>query len=180
MNAIMHDIRLDNPKAQKDYKGYTKISQIAARGLSKLPSYVGPVLYRGDSDYGGLVDTAHVGTTFSTPSFMSTSSSANQADSFGATVGWVVLPSSKSRGKDLKVIAKEPAEKEVLFPPSTRFKVIEVFRAKEGLTKGATESKEVWRRRRWQPDKGTYLNDQWIEMFTQKRDTIIVVKELGK
>jgi len=183
MNATMHDIRLDNPETQKGFKGYSSISQVAVNGLSKLPSYVGGPLYRGDRNFGGLVDTAQIGTTFQSPSFISTSKSATVAANFGATVGWLVYPAPNSRGKDIEGISTVTGEQEVMFPPGTKMRVIDVIRrvGKEQPKAGENDPTKRQRlSRNWKSDSGKPITQDQLNFmvkFQPLRDTLIIVQE---
>ena len=187
MNATMHDVRLDNPKAQKDMKGYSAISQLAVSGLSKLPSYKGSFTYRGDSNFGGIMNTARTGTVFNTPSFMSTSKAEGVAGGFGGNVGWAIKLASPSRGKDLEHISVAHMEKEVLFPPGTKMKVVDIFKVRGTFENGDLanrdgESPEQKITRLWRNDRDKPLTKDlipYVKLFNlMSRTNLIVVQEM--
>lgn len=182
MNATMHDVRMDDPKQQTGFKGYSSISQLASSGLSKLPSYQGSYTYRGDSNFGGLVNTARAGTVFKTPSFMSTSKQAGIGNAFGTNVGWLVKLASKSRGKDLEHISVAALEYEVLFPPGTKMKVVDVYHRSGSANGPENETPQQKMKRRWKSERGKPLTKEaydFAAMFNETRNTLIVLQEVG-
>lgn len=184
INATMQDLRVDDPETQKGFKGYSSISQVAVSGLSKLPSYAGPMLYRGDRNFGGITETARVGTSFQTPTFMSTSKNAARAENFGFEVAWIVLPAPNSRGKDIEEISVSPREEEVIFPPGTKMQVADVIRAPQPQTIPNGEKppaarervRKTWKTDSGKPIKDTYLN--FMQLFRGSRKTLIVLREV--
>lgn len=184
MNATMQDIRLDDPETQKGFKGYTSISQVAVNGLSKLPSYTGSMLYRGDGNFGGLAEAAKVGTSFRTPNFMSTSKDIGRAGNFGVSVAWIVLPAANSSGKDIETISTASPEQEVLFPPGTKMQIVDVIRGPKNSTIPAGEKGPAARERvlkYWKTDSGRPIPTQYLpfmEKFRAVRNTLIIVQEV--
>jgi predicted ABC-type ATPase len=179
MNATMHDIRMDNPKKQKGFEGYSTLNQLAMSGLSKLPSYSGSDVVRGDQDASGLGATLRAGTTFLTPSFLSTSKS----QPFPGAILWKIKVASHSRGKDIQYLSVSTNEAEVLFPPGTKLKIVEVFRRvldpfQMDLIDGETPDQRS--RRMWKSDSGKRIADDILPLLQKNgmRSQIIIAQEL--
>jgi hypothetical protein len=182
MNGALRDVRLTNPKEQQHVKGYNAISQLVASGLSKLPNYNGKVVYRGDTDFGGLLNTARVGTTIHTPVFLSTSKNQNIARNFtgNGRVGWKIKLASPSRGKDIDSISLGGSnfvpnpESEVLLPPGTKLKIVDLLRRDskelEGFGKIAPskedgESSEDHNKRIWHSERKKPISPDDLELL---------------
>jgi len=185
MNATMHDFRVANPKEQRKFKGYMALNQVATSGLSKLPSYTGRAVYRGDSDVGGLVETAQMGTMIQTPSFMSTTKSQKQAGKFGTNVAWYIKLAQKSKGKDLAGIAYGTNEEEVLFPPGTKLQIVDVYRSDGASAIVPGQDAKAQIRRIYHSDSGRPIDQNVADFIAvickaKLRRTIFVVKEVGK
>lgn len=184
MNATMQDIRLDDPETQTGFKGYSSLSQVAVSALSKLPSYAGPMLYRGDGNFGGVAEVARIGASFRTPSFMSTSKSTVRAANFGTSVAWIVLPAPNSSGKDIQAISTARPEEEVLFPPGVKMQVVDVIRGPQKSTIAAGEKPAEASPRilkSWKTDSGKPIPPAYLDFmvkFRAARNTLIILQEV--
>ncbi len=88
-------------------------------GLSKLPDYDGPV-YRGVNLMKSVSEQYQPGNVVTTLPFESSSASPDQK--FDGAFHEVIM---SKHGKDIGFLSKIPSEQEVLFPPSTQFKVLD-------------------------------------------------------
>lgn len=125
LNATMHDYRLDNSQEQRGFEGFSSINQLLMSALSKLPPYTGGPLMRGDFDFSGLTNTLRPGTIYQTPSVLSTTKNAQPP---WGNIWWRINVASNSRGRDVENISVALGEGEVLFPPGTKFKIIDILK----------------------------------------------------
>jgi hypothetical protein len=188
MNATMQDLRLANSKEQKHFKGHMTYAQLVASGLSKLPSYKEKrFVYRLESDFGGLPQTAQIGTTFLTANFLSTSYDPINAN-VGGSNGWLIYLAPNSKGKDITPIVGK-LEKEVLFPPGSKLKVVDVVRRtgpkSQQYFELTDEQKDDDIRRVWQTDSGKPLDADMLKDIkrrfhqTSGSKFLIIAQELG-
>ena len=187
MNATMQDIRLDDPKAQKNFKGYSALNQLAMSGLSKLPSYSGTEVWRGDRLFAGMLNTLRSGTLYQTPSFLSTTKNKTFATT-GANIGWIIKVASNSRGKDIEDISVNSKEGEVLFPPGTKLKITYVVRRvfspldenlKPEHVKRDDEDMAAYQRRMYESDDGKKLpNDKLLFALRANMRALIYAEEV--
>jgi hypothetical protein len=98
---------------------YQKVMNIAMRAMKLLPPFEGPT-YRGCSLPKNIDDTLQTGGTFRDKAFIS--SAADLAKAFKGTHQFAII--SKS-GRDISFVSALSHEKEILFPPSTKFKVVD-------------------------------------------------------
>ena len=122
--------------ADPEYKQQVQdIADKAAEGLRSLPDYKGET-YRGTSLDNSLIAKMKVGGTYSDKGFLSTSSSPGTADSFGgynSTGKTAVLFTIQGKhGKDISSASKFSDEKEILFNPSSKFKITSMEK-KDGI-----------------------------------------------
>lgn len=92
----------------------------AARGLAKLPDYVGRVRRDATGLPASVLDQFQPGRTVTEPGFTSTTKLRPDHD-YG--VGHVTFFINSRHGKDVSSLSGHPQEAEVLFGPDTRFRV---------------------------------------------------------
>lgn len=123
---INEALRSQDPARLREYA--PQIEAMKA-GLARLPDFAGVVFRR---TWLGPVDLAHyrAGGTVTERGF--TSATAATYLEYSGNVHYVIR---SRKGKDISRIANTASEKEVLFPPGTRFKVSQVDRDPGGVTK---------------------------------------------
>lgn len=99
----------------------------ASEGLRSLPDYKGET-YRGTALSNEIVEKMQVGGTYSDKGFLSTTSDKNIADTFsGSNAGTgktqVFFTIDGKHGKDISSASKFGNEKEILFNPSSKFRI---------------------------------------------------------
>ena len=98
----------------------------AAEGLRSLPDYKGET-YRGTALNDDIVAKMKVGGTYSDKGFLSTSSNPNIADNFSSSNSagktQVLFTIQGKHGTDISSASKFGNEKEILFNPSSKFKI---------------------------------------------------------
>lgn len=116
-----------NGSAEK--KAISSMSALAAEGLKKMPKHEG-VVYRG-ADLGSHLQAQYKpGAIVQDAGFMSTSSSRKGA--FEGNTQYVIQ--SKKHGVSVEQLSNIPKEKEVLFPPDTKFRVLNVEKKNGTMT----------------------------------------------
>lgn len=102
------------------------VADKAAEGLRSLPDYKGET-YRGTALNDDIVAKMKVGGTYSDKGFLSTSSNPNIADNFKASNSagktQVLFTIQGKHGKDISSASQYGSEKEILFNPSSKFKI---------------------------------------------------------
>jgi hypothetical protein len=106
------------------------LSAIAASGLSHLPSYES-VSYRGATLQPAQLAQYKVGEVYTEPAFSSTTTAKAGAFKGNTYVVYQAKPKGGA-GKDIQKYSLSPNEREVLYPPNTKFKVVSVEVAKKG------------------------------------------------
>jgi hypothetical protein len=109
---------------------YLGISKDIADGLRALPNYTQET-YRGTAVPKEIADKLTVGSTYTDKAFLSTSASKEIAESFSVSkepeITTNVLFSIQGKyGKDISKVSEEQDEKEILFSPSSKFKITSV------------------------------------------------------
>jgi hypothetical protein len=108
---------------------YAPFIAAAKAGLNKLPEYAGTV-YRGTWLKEELLTTYRVGEVVVEPAFTSTSASPHS--SYSGNAQFFI---NSRHGRDVSQVAWSSNEREVIFPPGTKFKVAHVKRGAGGMTK---------------------------------------------
>ena len=113
--------------ADPEYKQQTQdIADKAAEGLRSLPDYKGET-YRGTALSNDIVAKMKVGGTYSDKGFLSTSSNLDIANNFAGFTSAgqtrVFFTVNGKHGKDISSASKFSNEKEILFNPSSKFKI---------------------------------------------------------
>lgn len=108
---------------------YAPFIAAAKAGLNKLPEYAGTV-YRGTWLKEELLATYRVGEVVVEPAF--TSASASTYSSYSGNAQFFI---NSRHGRDVSHVAWSQNEREVIFPPGTKFKVAYVKRGMSGMTK---------------------------------------------
>ena len=103
------------------------VADKAAEGLRSLPDYKGET-YRGTALNNDIIEKMKVGGTYSDKGFLSTSSNPDIADTFSnsnKTEGktQVLFTIDGKHGKDISSASKFGNEKEILFNPSSKFRI---------------------------------------------------------
>jgi ADP-ribosyltransferase exoenzyme len=119
-------LRGRDPALLREYEPYIGA---AKSGLEKLPDYEGTV-YRGTYLDPNLLAAYHPGAVVTERGF--TSTSASPASSYGGNAQYFI---NSRHGKDVSQVSASPKEREVLFPPGTKFQVVHIKRGLSGLTK---------------------------------------------
>jgi hypothetical protein len=111
-----------------ELREYGPYIRAVTEGLRQLPDYVGTV-YRGTHLGAEILARYEPGAVVTELAFTSTSASPHS--SYSGNAQYTI----KSRhGKDVTQISGHNNEREVIFPPGTRFKVLEVSEGKYGTT----------------------------------------------
>jgi hypothetical protein len=113
--------------ADPEYKQKVQdIADKAAEGLRSLPDYKGET-YRGTALNDDIVAKMKVGGTYSDKGFLSSSSNPNIADNFSSSNSagktQVFFTINGKHGKDISSASEFENEKEILFNPSSKFKI---------------------------------------------------------
>ena len=115
-------------------------SMKATEGLRGTPSYEGDV-YRGTALRNEIVEKMEVGGTYSDKGFLSTSTDRDTAENFkdvnqkpAETHTPTILYIDSNRGKNVKPVSLHKREDEILFEPSTKFKIDDMVK-EDGLLK---------------------------------------------
>jgi hypothetical protein len=108
----------------------TAFARILNGAISKLPTHVGSV-YRGieSRDLDALLAIHHFGATVAWPGF--TSSTLDRSEAYAGDVLFVI---QSHTGRKLELYAQNHTEREVLFPPGTKFHVTFVDVDDDGAT----------------------------------------------
>lgn len=121
----------ENPKTDDEY-----LIAAAVHGLKQLPNYKGTT-YRGTNLRPEILDQYREGMTVQERAF--TSTAADESSAFG---GNTIMTIRAKRGKSIGKMSEYEHEKEVLFIPGTKFKVVK-RRDDPGLGKTYLELEEV-------------------------------------
>lgn len=120
MNQILRgqDANVTTPEAQNAIRF---MSDLAAEGLKKMPKHEG-VVYRGTSLPAEDQAQYKPGAVVQDAGFVSTSYAKDSA--FNGNTQYVIQ--SKKHGVNVEKLSGAPDEKEILFPPATKFRVLNV------------------------------------------------------
>lgn len=116
--------------SKEDRSALLDFAKEANDGLKALPNYSGET-YRGTALPTDVVDKLKVGGTYSDKAFLSTSSSKEVAEGFSSrsipeNTQRVLFTIEGKYGKDISKASEYKSEKEVLFSPSSKFKITSV------------------------------------------------------
>lgn len=89
--------------------------------INKLPDYKGTV-YRNQKEF-DEISSLKKDEIFKARAYLSTSSNAQANETFNNRYRLVI---KSAKGKDISKLSRTPKEQEVLFPPGSKFKVIEI------------------------------------------------------
>jgi hypothetical protein len=116
MNGFLLGANLDAMSdGEKDQ--YLIKAEQAQKALQKLPAWNGGQTMRGEYVWPGWEQQYKVGNTFALRIFWSTS------DTAGTLWGELAITVKGKQGRDVSAVSDKPLEREVLFPPGTKFRV---------------------------------------------------------
>jgi len=138
MNAKLRGSLSDEQKAEYEkYKGLIDNGiALATNGLKEMPSHKGEVL-RGAYLPDDVISQYKPGSIITEKGFTSTTTSKAAADVFTGNVRYII---NSKNGKNVSRLSQFPEEEEIVFPPSTKFKVSKVEPITKKLGNGGTET----------------------------------------
>jgi hypothetical protein len=130
MNGYLLGLSLDS-MSDAEKEQYRIRAEEAKKAMAKLPNWGGGMTMRGEYLWPGWEAQYTVGSTFAIKLFWSTSNTT------GTLWGDLAINVKGKQGKDVSAVSNAPNEREVLFPPGTKFRVVRRQDRKPDMLVGA-------------------------------------------